>query len=33
MTSLPTGVNYAEPIPSLPDGTSTINVTSRPTNG
>jgi len=33
MTSLPTSVNFAEPIPSLPDGTSTINVTSRPTNG
>ena len=33
MSALPTSVNYTEPIPSLPDGTQTIGITARPTNG
>ena len=33
MTTLPTSVNFAEPIPSLPDGTKAIEIVSRPSNG
>ena len=33
MSALPNVVNYSEMIPSLPDGTQTIGITERPTNG
>ena len=32
MTTLPNSVNFSEPIPSLPDGTKTIEIVSRPSN-
>ncbi len=33
MSALPSSVNFVEPIPSLPDGTQTIVITARPSNG